>query len=206
MALPVRRNEAEAARWDPFAELNRLNQQLQSYLDRWGEFPELAGGFTPPGPTWRRPTTPMWWRSSFRASSATTPPWRSPGDAQNLGFAIASDTLVPILEDLRRGGRGQARAFLGVATYPVDADVRERFGLEARQGALVVDVTAGSPADAAGLRPGDVITSLADRRVSSPEDLSAAVRAHRPGERVELRWQRGNEERSATVTLSQASR
>lgn len=47
MALPVRRNEAEAARWDPFAELNRLNQQLQSYLDRWGEVPELAGGFTP---------------------------------------------------------------------------------------------------------------------------------------------------------------
>ena len=127
-------------------------------------------------------------------------------EAQNLGFAIASDTLVPILEDLRRGGRGQARAFLGVATYPVDADVRERFGLQARQGALVVDVTAGSPADAAGLRPGDVITSLADRRVSSPEDLTAAVRAHRPGERVELRWQRGNEERSATVTLSQASR
>jgi len=124
--------------------------------------------------------------------------------AQNLGFAIASDTLVPILDDLRQG-RGQSRAFLGVSTYPVNADVRQRFGLVARQGALVVDVTLGSPADAAGLRPGDVITGLADRRISSPEDLSTAVRDHDPGERVELRWQRGPDERTATVTLSQTS-
>ncbi len=47
MALPARRNDAEAARWDPFAELNRLNQQLRSYLERWNELPSLAGAFTP---------------------------------------------------------------------------------------------------------------------------------------------------------------
>jgi S1-C subfamily serine protease len=49
----------------------------------------------------------------------------------DLGFAIASDTLLPILEDLRRGGRGQSRAFLGISTYPVNPDVRQRFGLAA---------------------------------------------------------------------------
>ena len=47
MALPVRRDEAEAARWDPFAELTRLNQQLQRYLERWSDLPTLGGGFTP---------------------------------------------------------------------------------------------------------------------------------------------------------------
>ena len=47
MTLPVRRDEAEAARWDPFAELNRLNQQLQRYLERWSDLPTLGGGFTP---------------------------------------------------------------------------------------------------------------------------------------------------------------
>jgi HSP20 family protein len=47
MALPVRRDEAEAARWDPFAELNRLNQQLQRYLEHWSDLPTLGGGFTP---------------------------------------------------------------------------------------------------------------------------------------------------------------
>ena len=47
MDLPVRRDEAETARWDPFAELNRLNQQLQRYLERWSDLPTLGGGFTP---------------------------------------------------------------------------------------------------------------------------------------------------------------
>ena len=47
MAFPVRRNPAEATRWDPFAELNRLNQQLARYLENWGDLPSLAEGFTP---------------------------------------------------------------------------------------------------------------------------------------------------------------
>jgi S1-C subfamily serine protease len=125
-------------------------------------------------------------------------------DAQNLGFAIASDTLLPIVEDLRAGGT-VSRAFLGVTTYPVDAGVRQRFGLAARDGALVVDVAAGSPAASAGLRPGDVLTGLDGARISTPEDLSRAVRGHRPGDRVEVRWLRGSEERAATVTLGQLS-
>jgi HSP20 family protein len=47
MALPARRGDAQTARWDPLAELNRLNQQLQSYLERWNDLPSLAGPFTP---------------------------------------------------------------------------------------------------------------------------------------------------------------
>ncbi len=47
MAFPVRRDEADAARWEPLAELNRLNQQLQRYLDQWNVLPSLAGAFTP---------------------------------------------------------------------------------------------------------------------------------------------------------------
>ena len=125
-------------------------------------------------------------------------------EAQNIGFAIASDTLQPLVEDLRRGAGDVAPAFLGVTTYNVTADVRQRFGLEARSGALVVDVVAGSPADLAGLRPGDVITSFDGQAVGSPEDLTEAVRERRPGDRVEVRWERGSEERTATVGLSQS--
>ncbi len=47
MALPARRNQAAAERWDPFAELNRLNQQLARYLEQWNDLPSLAEGFTP---------------------------------------------------------------------------------------------------------------------------------------------------------------
>ena len=48
MALPIRRNQEEVARWDPVAEINRLSQQLQDYLGRWPSFPSVLGeGFTP---------------------------------------------------------------------------------------------------------------------------------------------------------------
>jgi HSP20 family protein len=47
MALPVRRDGAETSYWDPFAELDRLNHELQRYLDQWRQHPALPGGFTP---------------------------------------------------------------------------------------------------------------------------------------------------------------
>lgn len=47
MALPARREQDEASLWDPFAELNRLNQHLARYLERWNDLPSLTGGFTP---------------------------------------------------------------------------------------------------------------------------------------------------------------
>ncbi len=47
MALPARRNQVEGGRWDPFAELNRLNQELARYLEHWNDVPSLAEGFTP---------------------------------------------------------------------------------------------------------------------------------------------------------------
>ncbi len=128
------------------------------------------------------------------------------GDAQNIGFAIASDTIRPIVDDLRQGGtRASSRAFLGVTTYTVDDYARRSFNLQVREGALIVDVTAGTPAEAAGLRPGDVITDIGGDEITSSDDLSAAIRKRQPGDRVEVRWQRGSDERSTTVTLSQTA-
>ena len=127
-------------------------------------------------------------------------------DAQNIGFAIASDTIRPIVEDLRKGGtRISTRAFLGVSSYTVDDVARRGFNLATSEGALILEVTPGSPAEAAGLRRGDVITAVGEDRIRSSEDLSSAVRKRSPGDRVEVRWQRGSEERSATVTLAQTS-
>ena len=71
MALPARRNPAEVARSDPFAELNRSNQQLASHLERWDDLPSLAEGFTPRADL-EKPTTPTWSRSNCRGSSAMT--------------------------------------------------------------------------------------------------------------------------------------
>jgi S1-C subfamily serine protease len=124
--------------------------------------------------------------------------------AQNIGFAIAIDTIKPRIEDLRTGNG--ASAFLGLSTTPVDDSVRARFGLDTSKGALVVNVTPGSAADRAGLREGDVILGIGGAGVSSANDLTAAVRKHKPGDRVELRWKRGTDDLSATVDLGSTSR
>ncbi|HEX2273593.1 MAG TPA: Hsp20/alpha crystallin family protein [Acidimicrobiales bacterium] len=47
MALPVRHQRGEASSWDPFAEIDRLNQQLERYLEHWRELPSLTGAFIP---------------------------------------------------------------------------------------------------------------------------------------------------------------
>jgi S1-C subfamily serine protease len=112
--------------------------------------------------------------------------------AQNIGFAISSDTIRPVVDDLRKGGGSPtAQAFLGVTTSTPQAG----------SGAVVLEVTPGSPADGAGIQPGDVVTALGSSRVQSSADLLSAVRSHKPGDKVELRWTSGGQERSDTVTL-----
>lgn len=123
--------------------------------------------------------------------------------AQNIGFAIATDTIRPLVDSLRQGG-GQTsggRAFLGVSTTGLTDQVRQRFGLKAPSGALVTNVSPGTAADQGGLREGDVITKIGGADINSVGDVSRAVLARKPGDRVDIEWQRGDQKQSATVTL-----
>ena len=125
------------------------------------------------------------------------------GEAQNIGFAIAIDTVKPIADGLKAGkGVVKATAFLGVSTVTVTSDIQQRFGLSVSKGALVRDVTPGSGADDAGLQSGDVIVKFGNDDISASDGLSAAVRRHQPGDKVEVTWMRGNQRMTATVTLS----
>ena len=69
--------------------------------------------------------------------------------------------------------------------------------------ALVVEVTEDSPADRAGLRVGDIITAVDSEPLSEDVSLSELIRAHEPGDEVELTVQRAGRERTITVTLGQ---
>jgi S1-C subfamily serine protease len=119
--------------------------------------------------------------------------------AQNLGFAIAVDTIKPILTQLRTGHA--SRAFLGVSTEDLTPAIAQRFGIAVTSGALVVDVSAGSAAADAGLQRGDVIVAFNGKPVTSAGDLVAGVRAATPGARVPIEWIRGTAHHSAQVTL-----
>jgi S1-C subfamily serine protease len=119
--------------------------------------------------------------------------------AENIGFAIGIDAVKPLIEDIRAG----AVPYLGVATLDmdtIDRDVRRNLGVD-REGALVSEVEAGSGAEAAGLKPRDLIVAIDGKPVSNSADVRAAVAAADPGESVEVRYVRDGDEHTVKATL-----
>ena len=86
--------------------------------------------------------------------------------ANNIGFAIPINQARAILPQLKAQGR-VSRGYIGVALRDVDPDLQASLGLDAREGALVQDVTAGSPGARAGIKPYDLIVAV-DRADRAP--------------------------------------
>ncbi|MGQ9532913.1 MAG: S1C family serine protease [Desulfotomaculales bacterium] len=101
--------------------------------------------------------------------------------AQGIGFAIPTSTVKAVLNDLIQNGR-IVRPWLGVQVGPVDEEVARRLGLPAAEGALVVGVVPGSPAQRAGIRQYDVFVEFNGRGIKTPDDLVNAIRETRVGE------------------------
>jgi S1-C subfamily serine protease len=102
---------------------------------------------------------------------------------------VPSNRVREVLPALSQG-HSIEHSYLGVTTAP-----------HAR-GAEVVDVAAGSPAQSAGLRSGDVITGVGGHEVTEPQDVSEAVNALKPGDRLELEVSRNGDRRTVQVELA----
>ncbi|MGZ4592750.1 MAG: S1C family serine protease [Actinomycetes bacterium] len=109
-----------------------------------------------------------------------------------LGFAIPVDQARQVAQQLITSGKA-THAQLGVG-------VRDA-GTTTTSGAALAAVNQGSAAQRAGLRAGDVVTSVGDRRVDSADALIAAIRSHQPGDKVTLTYLRGGKSAQTAVTL-----
>jgi S1-C subfamily serine protease len=131
-----------------------------------------------------------------------------------IGFAVAIDTAKEVIPRLRREGSIE-RAYLGVATSTIDGSLAQA-KLPVRDGALVMSVTAGSPAAKAGIRPGtrkasvggqtvllggDIIRAIDGERVRSSDDVARMIGAKRPGDSVEIEVLRGGKPKTVAVKL-----
>jgi serine protease Do len=124
------------------------------------------------------------------------------GDAQNIGFSIAINAAKPIIEELRQGTT-RSRPFLGVKMITFTPEYAEGLGVTVNSGAVVADVTAGSGAEVAGLRTGDVITAIDGKEVKAAEDVTSAVNSHKPGEEIKLTFVRRDQTQEITVKLGE---
>ncbi len=126
-------------------------------------------------------------------------------NTNNIGFSIAIDQIKPVVEKLRKGEKDNGpRTFLGVKTQTMDETIRQQYSLSVSKGALVVEVTVGSPADNIGMRPGDIITRFAGQAIEKSEKLGDLVRGNKAGKEVPIEWVRDGKRQSATVTLGSA--
>lgn len=142
--------------------------------------------------------------------------------AQNIGFAIAIDTIKSLLPGLRGGadggnqasapsesgsqgsgsqGSGTTAAYLGVEVENVTPALALTLHLTPTTGAVVVGVTSTGPAGRAGMKGGDVIVSMDGSPIVSSAQLAADVSTRAPGDRVSIVLYRGSRKLTVNVTL-----
>lgn len=113
------------------------------------------------------------------------------GGYQGLSFAIPIDVAVKVKNQLVQSGT-VSRGRLGVTIQEVNQSLAESFGLKSPAGALVSAVESGSPAEKAGIAPGDVVLKVDDREVKRTLDLSGYVADMKPGTTAKLEvWRKG---------------
>ena len=122
--------------------------------------------------------------------------------ASNIGFAVPINEARAILPQLRTEGR-VTRGFMGVTLSDVDPALQRSLRLTSTRGALVQDVTDGSPGHRAGLRAYDLITGIDDKRVVTNNEIIREVARRGPGTLARLQVVRDGRTQTVTVRLGE---
>ncbi len=124
--------------------------------------------------------------------------------AENIAFAIPSDTATSVADQLINNGRA-VHPYLGVSLADLAPDIAQRFGLAVDSGALVTEVASKGPAEKAGIKQKDVVTALGSTKIKDAGDLIAALRDYKPGDSVTLTINRNGEQSNVELTLGDRS-
>jgi serine protease Do len=122
------------------------------------------------------------------------------GGSVGIGFAIASDVVQNVIQQLKENG-SVTRGWIGVQIQNVTADLADDLGLKETTGALVAAAQKDSPAAAAGVKSGDVITAVDGEAVADPHDLARRIAALGPKKTVKLSIIRNGSPTTLDVTL-----
>jgi serine protease DegQ len=111
------------------------------------------------------------------------------GGNHGIGFAIPASSTRSIMEQIIQHGT-VTRGWIGVEAQEITPELAESFGLPGTEGALIAGVVRGSPADLAGIRPGDVLLSVSGKAVKDPQIMLELIAALKPDERISFRLRR----------------
>ncbi len=122
------------------------------------------------------------------------------GGSLGIGFAIPISTAGSVMEQIIQTGT-VTRGWIGVEAQEITPELAESFELKDNNGALIAGVQRGSPADAAGIRPGDILRSVAGKPVADPQVMLDLIAALKPGETVPFQLLRQKAEFSTTIKI-----
>ena len=122
------------------------------------------------------------------------------GSYEGYSFAIPSNIVRKVVDDLLLYGTAQ-RGYLGVQIAELTQEIAEREGLENIEGVYIAEVTEGGAAKMAGLKSGDVITAINDKKVNSTTQLKESIGQYRPGDKVDVEVNRNGRHQHYELTL-----
>ena len=124
------------------------------------------------------------------------------GGYQGIGFAVPSNMVRLVMEQLEKKGR-VTRGWLGVTIQELTPDLSQKFGLKNSTGALVGDISKGSPAEKAGIKRGDIIIEFNGKKVKDVGNLRNMVSQSKVGSEVLVFIIRGDKEYSFKVLIAE---
>jgi serine protease Do len=124
------------------------------------------------------------------------------GGYMGISFAIPIDIAMGVMQQLRETGK-VTRGRIGVQVQELTVELANSFGLKQPTGALVAAVQQGSPADKAGMQPGDVILALNGKPVENSADLARVIASTRPGTTIEAQVWRKGERKTLKVAVEE---
>ncbi len=122
------------------------------------------------------------------------------GGSVGIGFSVPSNTAKSVVAQLEKYGETR-RGWLGVKIQTVTPDIAESMGMDKARGALVADVTTGSPSATAGIDAGDVIVEFDGRPIADSKELPRVVGETEVGKEVSVKVIRDGKEKEIKVTL-----
>ncbi len=130
----------------------------------------------------------------------------SPGrvGAVNIGFAIPSETAIPVAEQLIENGEA-IHPYLGVYPANLTPEIAERFDIPVVSGVLVAEVEPNSPAEEAGIERESLITAVGSEKIETTGELLASLQEYQPGDRINLTVVEGDDKREVAVELGERS-